>query len=158
MWEAGVDDSTIFLVLGLCGLGVVVLGLIVFVFSIIFRFTGRNFMGFLSLLLQNAKDDEDKKPAVIARGRPNLRAIAEAQDFDAALAKHVVQDEGAVTNAELQAQQAQAQGAQPPLAPAPGFEDLSSQIAERRRRINDLRRRAASDEEDDLFGGLLEDE
>lgn len=147
------DDSTIFLILGLCGLGVVVLGLIVFVFSIIFRFTGRNFMGFLSLLLQNARDNEDKKPAVIGRARPNLRAIAEAQDFDAALAKHVVQDEGVVTNTELQAQ-----SSPPPLAPAPGFEDLSSQIAERRRRMNDLRRRAASDEDDDLFGGLLEEE
>lgn len=151
------DDSTIFLILGLCGLGVVVLGLIVFVFSIIFRFTGRNFIGFLSLLLQNRRDDEDKKPAISGRARPNLRAIAEAQDFDAALAKHVVQDEGVVTNTELQAQQAQAQSSPPPLAPAPGFEDLSSQIAERRRRMNDLRR-AASDEDDDLFGGLLEEE
>lgn len=147
------DDSTIFLVLGLCGLGVVVLGLIVFVFSILFRFTGRNFMGFLSLLLRNARDDEDKKPAVLTRSRPNLRAIAEAQDFDAALAKHVVQDEGVVTNTELQAQ---AHTSPPPLAPAPGFEDLSSQIAERRRRIDDLRRRVASDEDDDLFGSFLE--
>lgn len=146
-----VDDSTIFLILGLCGLGVVVLGLIVFVFSILFRFTGRNFMGFLSLLLQNSKDDEDKSPPVVGRARPNLRAIADAQDFDAALAQQGVQDEGAAANAAVQAQASPS-----PNPPAPGFEDLSSQIAARRQRINDLRSRAASDEDDDLFGGMLD--
>ena len=149
------DDSTIFLILSLCGLGVVVLGLIVLVFSVIFRFTGRNFMGFLSLLLQNARDEEDNKPVVISHARPNLRAMAEAQDFDAALAKHVVQDEGVITNAELQAQ-----SSVPSVAPAPGFENLSSPnpLSSRRRRSSKVHRQSQLDEEDDLMGGIFDDE
>lgn len=145
------SDSTILLIVGLCGLGVVVLGLIIFVFSIIFRFTGRNFIGFLTLLLRNAKDEDDK-PVVISR-RPNLRAKADAQDFDAALAKHVVQDEGVVTNTELQAQ-----SNVPPTSPTPGFEDVSSQLQSRRRRIDEVRRQGRSDEDADLFGSLLDDD
>jgi hypothetical protein len=148
-----VNDSTLFLILGLCGLGVVVLGLIIVVFSLIFRFTGRSFMGFLSLLAQNARDSEDEKPVVIGRARPNLRALAEAQDFDAALAKHVVQDEGVLTNTEFQAQ-----SSLPPAAPAPGFDDLSNPLASRRRRSSATRRPSQVDDEEDLLGGVFDDE
>jgi hypothetical protein len=144
------NDSTVFLILGICGLVVVVLGLIVFVFSLIFRFTGRNFIGFLSLLLRNAQEDEDGKP-VVSR-RPNLRAIADAQDFDATLAKHVVQDEGVVTSTELQAQ-----SKVPPPAP-PGFEDVSKPLESRRRRSDGARRKPRSDGDSDMFGGLLSDD
>lgn len=152
------NDSTIFLILGLCGLGVVVLGLLIFLFSVIFRFTGRNFMGFLSLLARDKEEGE--KPSVIPHARPNLRAIADAQDFDAALAKHVVQDEGVITQSQIQAQANAAQSPLPPTsppltAPAPGFDDLSSQIAASRRRLADVRRRPnVDDEEDDLLGGI----
>jgi hypothetical protein len=146
------SDSTAFLIVGLCGLGVVVLGLIIFVFSLIFRFTGRNFMGFLALLLRNARDDEDNKPVVVSRPRPNLRAIAESQDFDTALTKHVVQDEGVLTSTGLQAQ-SKATSAAPP-----GFEDVSSELQSRRRRLDEVRRKSRSDEDADLFGSLLDDD
>jgi hypothetical protein len=143
------NDSTIFLILALCGLGVVVLGLIVFVFSLLFRFTGRNFISFLALLLQNQRENSDEK-TFIQRPRRNLRTVADSQDFDAALAKHVVQDEGVVTNTELRAQSSA------PPAPA-GFEDVSSQIASRRRRIDEIRRKGRSDEDEELFGSMLDD-
>jgi|SRR5690606_1641327 len=143
------NDSSIFLILGLCGLGVVVLGLIVFVFSLVFRFTGRNFISFLALLLQNQRDNSEEQ-TFLQRPRRNLRAVADSHDFDAALAKHVVQDEGVVTNTELRVQ-----GNVPP-APE-GFEDISSQIASRRRRIDEIRRQSRSSEDEDLFGSMLDD-
>lgn len=147
------SNSTLFLILGLCGLGVVVLGLIVFVFSILFRFTGRNFMGFLTLLLRNARDEEDKQPVVVSRPRPNLRSIVETQDFDAALAKHVVQDEGVITNTQLQAQSNAS-----PAAPSPGFDDVPNPLASRRQRSDRTRRNMRNDEEDDILGSIMGDQ
>lgn len=144
------NDSTLFLILGLCGLGVVVLGLIVFVFSLLFRFTGRNFISFLTLLLQNQRENTDEQ-TFLQRPRRNLRAVADSQDFDAALAKHVVQDEGVVTNTELRAQ------SNVPPAPA-GFEDVSSPLTSRRQRIDEIRRKGRSDEDEELFGSMLDDE
>ena len=137
-------DSTILLVIGLCGLGVVVLGLLVFVFSLLFRFTGRNFISFLALLLQNRRDNSEEQ-TIFQRPRRNLRAVADAQDFDAALAKHVVQDEGVVTSTELRAQRS----APPATA---GFEDVSRDLTSRRRR------QSPSEEDADLFGGMLDDD
>lgn len=139
------NDSTILLIIGLCGLGVVVLGLIVFVFSLLFRFTGRNFISFLALLLQNQRDNSEES-SVVLRSRRNLRAVADAQDFDTALAKHVVQDEGVVTNTELRAQRSA------PPAPA-GFEDVSRDLKSRR-----SRRQSPNEEDADLFGSMLDDD
>lgn len=86
------QDNTL-VILALVGLAVVCLGLFVVLFVTVFRFTGRNFMGFLSLLVRDSKDEGNGQPSTIKPPKPDLRSIAEAQDFDSALARHVVQDE-----------------------------------------------------------------
>lgn len=81
-------------ILGICGFLTVCFGLLVLVVATIFRFTGRNFMGFLGLLLQGAKDDDKNENSNQHIHRPpNLRDLAASSDFNAALAKHIVQDE-----------------------------------------------------------------
>lgn len=144
------EDSTIFLVLGLCGLGVVIVGIIAFVFSIVFRFTGRNFMGFLTVLARSPKDEEET-PSFARRHRPNLRAIVNSQDFDAALAKHVVQDEGVITDTELRAQN---NG----FPSSPILDDVEQRLGNRRGRTDDARRKRRRDGDTEAFGAFLNDD
>lgn len=85
------QDNTL-IILGVCGFLTVCFGLLVLAFTTIFRFTGRNFMGFLGLLVRNQKDVDKDDSSQHAVRKPNLRAIADSSDFDAALAKHTVID------------------------------------------------------------------
>jgi hypothetical protein len=71
---------------------------------VVLRLTGRGYMELFSIFVPN-KDDKDE-PNYIARSRPDLRHITQGSDFEAAVAKNVVNDDlrpGA------------------PSAPAPGF-------------------------------------
>jgi hypothetical protein len=63
----------------------------------------------------------------------------------------VINDEGVITNTELRAQRNT-----PPAAA--GFEDVSSQLSSRRRRIDEVRRQSRSEEDADLFGSMLDDD
>ncbi len=85
------QDNTL-LILGVCGFLTVCFGLLVLAFLTIFRFTGRNFLGFLSLLVRNQKDVDKDDSSQHSVRKPNLRAIADSSDFDAAVAKHSVLD------------------------------------------------------------------
>ncbi|MDX2160833.1 MAG: hypothetical protein SF162_05865 [bacterium] len=102
-------------ILGICGFLTVCFGLLVLAFVTIFRYTGRNFLGFLGLLTKNNDEQKDETNTYVGR-RPNLRHIVEQSDFDAALAKHIVTDSQQVgtTAAPLPT----AQAAPPP--PQPG--------------------------------------
>lgn len=143
-------DNTL-LILGLVGMAVVCAGLFVILFVTVFRFTGRNFMGFLSVLARSSKDDPADDPSFIVSPKPDLRALADSQDFDTALARHVVQDE-----IEPQAAKRSARNA-PPSTPAQSagespFPDNTPRLDVRRSDRTNLNRR---DDDDDLFGDML---
>ncbi len=120
------DQQTTLIILGICGFLTVCFGLLVLAFVTIFRFTGRNFLGFLGILARN-RDEEDVDLNRVGRV-PDLRSIAANADFDAALAKHVVQDELAPTHHPPTAYTGQA-GASP--TPPPNADPLGGSIPRR---------------------------
>src|SRR4051812_39583305 len=81
------------MVIGLVGLGVICLGLLVILFVAMLRFTGHHMLGFFSFWGRGGDNDKDDGTKFIPSPKPNLRSIAQAEDFDTALAKHIVQDE-----------------------------------------------------------------
>lgn len=89
-----IDNNTL-VILGICGFLTVCFGLLVLGFTTIFRFTGRNFMGFLATLVRNQKSVDEKDTLLGTVRKPNLRRIADEDDFNAALAKHLVTDPSA---------------------------------------------------------------
>ncbi len=78
------------LLLGLVGLALVCVGLFVVAFIVLFRFAGEHSVEFFTVLARGAKEDEDKSPTYIPSPKPDLRSIAEANDFDSALARQMV--------------------------------------------------------------------
>lgn len=78
------QDNTL-VILGMVGLALVCAGLFVFVGLTLFRATGHRLLGFFSLLARDADDGIQSSPPSPV---PDLRAIARAQDFDTALARH----------------------------------------------------------------------
>jgi hypothetical protein len=84
-------DANTGLILGACGLGIVCFGLVAGMLFVVLRLTGRGYMEFLSIFVPQ-KEDKDE-PNYIARRRPDLRHIAQGADFEAAIAKNVVQDD-----------------------------------------------------------------
>jgi hypothetical protein len=86
------QDNTL-LVIGLVGMGVICLGLVVILFLAMLRFTGHHMLGFFTFWGRGGDNDKDDGTKFIPSARPNLRSIAQAEDFDTALAKHIVQDE-----------------------------------------------------------------
>lgn len=138
------DNSLV--VVALVGLAVVCLGLIFVAFVLLLRFAGSRPLGFLSMLLGGARENEQDGGRVVTTPKPDLRAIAEANDFDAALAKHIVQD-------ELEPQMLR-RGQTPPPAPAAPAESMFGETPrlEPRERRGNVRR----DDDDDLFGDMLE--
>ena len=129
------QDNTL-VILGLVGLALVCAGLFLFVGLTLFRATGHRLLGFFSLLTRDAADEipaQSYPPTT-----PDLRAIAKAEDFDSALARH-----GAAPS-------------QPsPIDTASSFNTEPTPRLGSRRATPDYRR---DDDDDDLFGGLLEDE
>ncbi len=154
------QDNTL-VILALVGLAVICLGLFVVLFLTIFRFTGRNFMGFLALLMRNSKDDDDNQPRVIKPPKADLRSMAEAEDFDSALARHIVQDE--IEPQAARSAQRKSSRLTPPTdlsatAQADSsenrpFEDVAPRLGSRRMLP---RRPLDSDSDDDPFGDLLD--
>lgn len=73
---------------GLCGLGVVCTGLLFIVLLAVLRVTGGGLFSLLPLLVRNVLT-RDRQPQTITlpRRRADLRARAQAVDFDSALAQ-----------------------------------------------------------------------
>lgn len=88
------QDNTLIL-LGVCGFLTVCFGLLVLAFVTIFKYSGRNFMGFMSLLVRNQKEVDKDDDSMRSARLPNFRRIADDSDFDAAVAKHAVIDHNA---------------------------------------------------------------
>ncbi len=82
-------------IVALVGLAVICLVMFAVMFLFLLRFTGRNFMSFFALLARNAKDDADDQPTYIKSPKPDLRSLAQAEDFDSALARQAVRDANA---------------------------------------------------------------
>jgi hypothetical protein len=139
------QDNTL-VILGVVGLALVCGSLFLFVALTLFRATGSRLLSYFSLFTRDAAD-EGNAPTYAKSSAPNLRAIAQANDFDAALAKHIVQDE-----IEPHAAQRLQPSADAPatfdMPPTPRLGTLRSTRPELRR----------DDEDADLFGGLLEDD
>jgi hypothetical protein len=139
--------------IGICGFGVVIIGLAGFLLSRLFRVTGKSLTGLLTFFLQNRKEKEPEPTIVAPPPRPNLRSLADAQDFDSALAKQIVQGKGIVPNSLIQAQ------SRPRTAPPPpGFEDVSSKLKSSQQRIDEMQRKKRSNDDADIFGALLDDD
>ncbi len=138
------QDNTL-VVIALVGLAVVCLGVLFVAFVLLLRFAGSRPLGLLSALLGDKEDDE--RGRILTTPRPDLRSIAEAQDFDAALAKHVVQDE-----IEPRMIRPTTPAASQTAAPADSpFGDVPSL-----RRRDEPQRNVRRDDDDDMFGDMLE--
>lgn len=83
--------SNTLVIVALVGLAVICLALFAVMFVFLLRFTGRNFMSFLALMIRGSKDD-DNQPTIIKSPKPDLRSLAQAEDFDSALARQSVRD------------------------------------------------------------------
>lgn len=172
-------DANTGLILGACGLGIVCFGLIAVMLFVVLRLTGRGYMEFLSIFTPS-KEDKDE-PNYVARRRPDLRHIAQGADFDAAIAKNVVNDElRPPASSGFPAQSAPfssgtpvpfAQGTPPPAFTPPSFTDQPSAPADpglppatpRLRNVDPLnrpRRNRINDQysDDEIFGGLLDED
>lgn len=97
------QDNTL-IILGICGFLTVCFGLLILAFIAIFRFSGRNFLGFLGILSQGAKDADSQASGRRVPVTRDLRAVADQHDFDAVLAKHIVNDQLAPTTPPNSAQ------------------------------------------------------
>jgi len=88
-----VDNQTL-IILAVCGFLTVIVSVGILGLMTVFRFTGRNFMGFLGFLARDSKQVQDEGDERVSLSRrPDLRTIADQSDFDAALAKHIVTDQ-----------------------------------------------------------------
>jgi hypothetical protein len=126
------------IILAVCGLGIVCIGLIAIGF-IGLRFGG-GVMDFFSILLNASRIEDDD--FVRVRRRPNLRNIADANDFDSAVAKNLLQNDQNI----------------PKLRPTrPSSARLD---AARRGALGSRRRRRESDDysDDEVFGGILDED
>jgi hypothetical protein len=139
------QDNTL-VILGVVGLALVCGGLFLFVALTLFRATGSRLLSYFSLFTRDA-GDEGSSQTYAKSPAPNLRAIAQANDFDSALAKHVVQD-------EIEPHAAQ-RLQPPPSVPSPFDVPPTPRLGARRSTRPELRH---DDDDADLFGGLLEDD
>lgn len=126
------------IILAVCGLGIVCIGLIVLGF--IGLRLGGGILDFFSIF-SNASRVEDDEKVHVSR-RPNLRRIANANDFDAAVAKNVIRQEQNIPSLR-------------------GSRPSSARLdAARRSTLNSGQRRNRSDEysNDEIFGGILDED
>lgn len=133
------DNSLV--VVALVGLALVCLGVLFVAFILLLRFAGSRPLGFLSTLL-GGKDDDEPATRIVTTPKPDLRSIAAAQDFDAALAKHIVQD-------EIEPQLIQ----RAPTTSSPSPDQLFGEDPKLSRRSD--RPTPRRDEEDDMFADFL---
>ncbi len=87
--------SNTLVIVALVGLAVICLGVFIVGFVILFRFAGAHSIEFFSLLMHGAKDEDDDQPTYIKSPKPDLHALAQAEDFDSALARQAVRDSNA---------------------------------------------------------------
>ena len=146
------DNSA--LLIAVAGFAVVCAGTLFIALLIVLRVTGRSAMSFLSLLIRGANGDpEEEGPVYVQPARPDLRQIAESVDFEAAVAKNVVEQREFGT------------GSTPALSdtpPPPNADKLPPGATPRLERAKRLgrdevpRRRRRDYSDDEIFGGILD--
>lgn len=135
-------ENNTLVIVALVGLALVCLGVLFVAFILLLRFAGSRPLGFFTALLGN-RDDDQPATRIVTTPKPDLRSIAAAQDFDAALAKHIVQD-------EIEPQIVRRAPATPPPAP----DQLFGENPKLSRRESD-RPMPRRDGEDDMFDDFL---
>jgi hypothetical protein len=137
------------LLFGICSLATICSGLLFVMLLVILRVTGRNFMTFFSMLIRNAgRDEELEGPINLPRRRVNLRAKAEALDFNDALAAQAADLEPDYNVPKAQSKLPPSSFDRPSDIQPPGFEPVSR--PRRRRRDEPM--------DDMLLGGIMDDE
>ncbi len=137
-------------IVALVGLAVICLALFAVMFLFLLRFTGRNFMSFFALLARNSKDDDSDQPAFIKSPKPDLRSLAQAEDFDSALARQSVRDANAPAGQHRYVPTAAAPPADPSAQP---FDQASPRLGSRR---TEPYKPVDHDTDDPIFGDLLD--
>lgn len=112
------QDSTIWFLLAICGLGIILLAMAIFLFLSVLRFSGRGVLGIFSFLANSRLEDTVEPEKIEAR--PDLRHVVQtsAQGFDVALMQQ---------QARVQAAAQAAATAAVPAVPVP--DTFSSQAA-----------------------------
>jgi hypothetical protein len=144
------QDNTL-LILGLVGLAVVCFGIFVFFFLTLLRLSGHRIFSFLQFVDRSAHEEQATDRSYIQNPKPNLRAIAQSNDFDAALAKHVVQDE--IEPRAAKAPPPTQSANLPPSSAAQSLADEPPRLGSRRKRTFDR----PQDEEDDMLADFLDE-
>lgn len=155
------QDSNLLLILSLVGLGLVCIVGVFFVGGFILRLFKGPIFSFFGLLANNVDDGDDGLKGISRTPKPDLKAIAQQHDFDAALtAQHLQSDTpGAATTVQLPRQSPLGTQSHPRVQPTgeqPNALPPSLQRAKDGRGRNNNRDRR--DGEDDIFGGLLGDD
>lgn len=173
-------ESTFWFGLALCGLATLLIGLAVFLFIAVMRFSGRGAMGVMSFFMgaskKDAETDQFAEREMAKNPAPNLTVVAQQTSFDDALrAQGVASNPGqsftaqntpsatqfnpgfpaAPTNAGFPAPN---RPGQPPQPPAPGFNTPPTPRIDALPPVDapDLRPRRDTRHEDDMFGGLYD--
>jgi hypothetical protein len=140
--------------IAIAGFAVVCAGLLFVALLIVLRVTGRSAMSFLGLFIRGSmRDKGEDEVSYIPRPQPNLRQIADSIDFEAAVAKNVVEQE------EFGASSVPPQGTN--LKDHDSWQDLNTPSLERARRLGNqqgIRRRPQDYDNDEVFGGLLDND
>ncbi|MCA9902678.1 MAG: hypothetical protein KC547_02380 [Anaerolineae bacterium] len=140
------DNSA--LVIAIAGFAVVCAGTLFVLLLLVLRVTGRSLWSFMALLLRSSqRDDAEVEATYIPRPHADLRQMAEAVDFDDALARERAKQETS-----------DSQGVHKPLSE---FDDLPPATMERLKRVNrmrdnDTRPREQSDNDEYMLGGLFD--
>ena len=83
-------DNNLIIVGSLLLLAFMCLLIVMFIVVLFLRITGRGIIPLILSLRQQLPGIEEEEPIVTSKSRPNLRAIAEQHDFNAALAQQVI--------------------------------------------------------------------
>ena len=142
------QDNTLVMV-ALVGLALVCAGLFLFLGLTLFRVTGLRLLSYFSLFTRDAADERNAQP-LAQSPTPDLRVIADAQDFDSALARH-----GAAPGHNIQPGAMRTPQTPPVDTTSPFDSGATPRLGSRRSTRPELR---SDDDDADLFGGLLEDE
>jgi len=158
-------DSTLWFLLAICGLATLLIGLAIFLFVMVTRFSGRGLMGIMNLFMGQANQLEREDVAANAQTRipqTNLAEAVQAKPFDDALRAQGFPAPGQTFTAQNTPSATQFNPgfpANPPVPPAarpvntpptPMLDSLPPAAAP------DLRPRRDPRSEDDAFGAFYE--
>ncbi|MCC6614867.1 MAG: hypothetical protein IT320_15405 [Anaerolineae bacterium] len=142
------DNSA--LLIAVAGFAVVCAGTLFLMLLLVLRVTGRSLWSFMGLLLRNSQqEDSENEPAYIPRPHQDLRQMAQAADFDDALAREMAKqsssDDPNVHHASTDL------GNLPPAS------------MERLKRVNQMRKddprpRQQNEGDEYMLGGLFDDD